>query len=161
VAVIAGRVPSWALNWAGYGSGYGCGDGSGHGAEAGPGDWDWAGSGYGYGYGCGTGAGCGDGYGYWAGYGCGDGYGCEDGDWAGYGDGAGDTERSTPAPVTVRVEQLGGACASHLRRFRRVFPDGAEYPRDLLRALDAGLDVSWAQQKLGLLPVLTDGDGEP
>jgi hypothetical protein len=167
ISILRGRVPGWSLDGSGgsgsggsggYGYGDGSGDGSGSGGYGsggygsgsrsggygyGYGDGDGSGSGYGYGYGDGDGDGSGYGYGY--GYGDG-GY--------GYGDGSGsDVERARPVAAIVTVSQLRerAACSEAVRLFRRTFPHGAEFPRDIVKARVAGLDLEWAREHLGLI----------
>lgn len=54
--------------------------------------------------------------------------------------------------ITAALLTARDACASPVRTFRKLFPEGAEYPRDLAIAVDAGLDVSWVEKAFGLLP---------
>lgn len=100
----------------------------------------------------GNGDGYGDGYGYGYGYGDGSGY----GSGYGSGSGSGDLERCTPEVVKVRAAQLRGACRDQVRHFKEVFPEGAEWPTDCAKAVEAGLDVSWAITNLGLLPEIVE-----
>ena len=95
----------------------------------------------------GSGSGDGDGYGY--GYGYGDGY--------GYGS-IEDLVFCVPLSVNVTAKMLREhkACTDHLQLFERTFPNGAQWPRDRDQAIAAGLDLNWARQTLGLLPLLTE-----
>ena len=91
----------------------------------------------------------------------GDGYGSGDGSGDGYGDGYGSIEDlvfCVPLSVNVTAKMLREhkACADYLQLFERTFPSGAQWPRDRDQAIAAGLDLNWARQKLGLLPVLSD-----
>ena len=134
--MIYGRVPGWALMLSGSGDGFGDGFGYGDGDSSGDGYGDSSGSGSGFGDGYGSGDGFGDGYGF----------------GFGYGDGL---ERSVPVPVTVRVGHLKGACGDQVALFRRTFPNGAEWPTDIQKAIDAGLNVEWVKS-IGLLPPITE-----
>jgi hypothetical protein len=149
--LLTGRVPGWALS--GYGSGSGSGYGDGYG--------DGSGSGYGYGDGYGDGSGSGDGSGYGDGYGdgYGSGYGDGDGDGYGSGDGSGeDVERCEPSPVSVTARhlKLRAACGESVTLFKRTFPEGAEFPRDIPKAVEVGLDLGWARKELGLMMPRTE-----
>jgi hypothetical protein len=177
VTVLRGELPGWAARRGygdgfgsgyGYGSGYGDGSGSGYGDGSGDGYGDGDGygsgsgdgSGYGYGYGYGSGSGYGDGSGDGYGYGSGSGYGDGSGDGSGSGSGE-DIHRCSPYDVRVTDERLLGAGAEasceQLQQFRRTFPDGAVWPRDMERAAEAGLQVGWAVEALGLLWPTVDG----
>jgi hypothetical protein len=116
-------------------------------------EWARAGYGYGYGDGYGYGPGYGDGYGYGSGYGDGYGYGSGYGDGYGSGSGYGShVVTCSPCDITVTVSDLirHAACGSGVSVFAATFPDGAVWPRDADKARVAGLDVSWAEAKLGL-----------
>jgi hypothetical protein len=168
LSTLKGRVPAWAL--LSYGYGYGSGYGSGYGDGDGSGDGYGSGYGYGYGYGYGSGYGSGDGSGDGSGSGYGSGYGSGDGSGSGYGSGYGygsgsgygssqvDVERCRPEPVNVSARhlRLREACGESVELFTRTFPKGAEFPRDIAKAIDAGLDLGWARENLGLLMPITE-----
>jgi hypothetical protein len=91
-------------------------------------------------------SGSGDGYGSGYGYGYGDG----SGSGSGYGDGV---IKCAPLAITLTAGHLkaADACLEGRREFDRLFPNGAEWPRDYEKARDAGLDIEWARKNLGLL----------
>lgn len=80
-------------------------------------------------------------------YGSGDGYGYGDGAGYGYGD------IVSCKPLSTRIvtaADLRGACSDQVKTFIREFPNGATWPDDWQRAKDAGLDMKWAAERLGL-----------
>ena len=135
ISVFRGRVPGWSLDGSGSGDCYGSGDGSGDGDCYGSGDGD--------------------------GYGDGDCYGNGSGFSSGYGSGSGsgsDVERCRPAATLITIEHLRAvdACIGAIRLFKRAFPRGGEFPRDIAKAESVGLDLEWACEKLGLIPPRTE-----
>ena len=85
------------------------------------------------------------------GYGSGFGDGLGDGD--GYG--SGPVLRAANLPIvkiTAEIFANTGACSDGIEDIAKHFPDGAMYPRDVEKARDLGMDVSWLS-KLGLFVV--------
>jgi hypothetical protein len=59
--------------------------------------------------------------------------------------------------VTAADIKKAGACST--ASFTRAFPDGATWPADRDKAAAAGLDVTWAEKALGLLPPVNAKEG--